>query len=300
MAQESSAKALPDAVCEALKFGGPDVLGNPQGLYSMLTDLADQASPEMRVLRGVLQESQDARFLEPLVGLSSSSSAHDVTVAEHRMAHWLTDERMLAEGVSASCARGLAAGAARYLGIKLPVAESEPASKAQPTPKAKSVKKVAPAKKAAPTSKAAPTPTSQSAPASQPAPTPASGKQDQVGTGVIVLAIVMFVGWFAAVTWADGHGVLDSFSAQGIPRWVPALGLILVEVGVLYLVDGSHQAAGCLGMAFGVLLGWVLVADACISLFAYMGWSSTAAVPIGVFVVPLAILFLVGSIFSKK
>jgi hypothetical protein len=55
MAQESSAKALADAVCEALKFGGLDALGNPQGLYSMLTDLADQTSPEMRALRGVLQ-----------------------------------------------------------------------------------------------------------------------------------------------------------------------------------------------------------------------------------------------------
>ena len=302
MAQESSAKALADAVCEALKFGGLDALGNPQGLYSMLTDLADQTSPEMRALRGVLQESQDKRFLEPLAGLNGSSSARDVEVARLRMMHWLTDERLLAEGVSASCAQGLAEGVARYLGIKLPVAE--PASKAQPTPKAKPAPKAEPAKKAEPASKAAPTPTPkpqpQPTPASTPKSSPAAGKKGISENAAHAVAALMFFGWFVAILWADGHGVLDGFDARGIPRWIPALGLILVEVGLLYLIDGSHQAAGCLAGSFGVLLVWTLIAVACFALFERMGWSMTLAVPVGVFVVPLALVFLVAAILPRK
>ena len=308
MAQESSAKALADAVCEALKFGGLDALGNPQGLYSMLTDLADQTSPEMRALRGVLQESQDKRFLEPLAGLNGSSSARDVEVARLRMMHWLTDERLLAEGVSASCAQGLAEGVARYLGIKLPVAE--PASKAQPTPKDKPAKKVKPAKKtepakkAEPAPKATPTPTPkpqpQPTPASTPKSSPAAGKKGISENAAHAVAALMFFGWFVAILWADGHGVLDGFDARGIPRWIPALGLILVEVGLLYLIDGSHQAAGCLAGSFGVLLVWTLIAVACFGLFERMGWSMTLAVPVGVFVAPLALVFLVAAILPKK
>ena len=310
MAQESSAKALADAVCEALKFGGLDALGNPQGLYSMLTDLADQTSPEMRALRGVLQESQDKRFLEPLAGLNGSSSARDVEVARLRMMHWMTDERLLAEGVSASCAQGLAEGVARYLGIKLPVAE--PASKAQPTPKAEPAKKAEPAPKAAPTPtpkpqphpQPTPTPTPkphpQPTPASTPKSSPAAGKKGISENAAHAVAALMFFGWFVAILWADGHGVLDGFDARGIPRWIPALGLILVEVGLLYLIDGSHQAAGCLAGSFGVLLVWTLIAVACFGLFERMGWSMTLAVPVGVFVAPLALVFLVAAILPKK
>ena len=165
MAQESSAKALAAAVCEALKFGGLDALGNPQGLYSMLTDLADQTSPEMRALRGVLQESQDKRFLEPLAGLNGSSSARDVEVTRLRMMHWLTDERLLAEGVSASCAQGLAEGVARYLGIAPSAPEPVHAPETWPDPKPEAAPKEEPILKAIPVSKPQPAQAATSKPA---------------------------------------------------------------------------------------------------------------------------------------
>lgn len=325
MAEGNASEALAHAVCEALKFGGPETLGNPQGLYGMLTDLADLTSPEMRVLRSVLQESQDKRFLEPLTGLSGSSSARDVEVARLRMTHWLTDERLLAEGVSVSCAQGLAEGTARYLGIALPVAE--PAPKHQPAPKAKSAPKAQPAKKAEPAPKTAPVPKpkpqpAQAAPKPQPTPAPqqtqtpqpqpaampprqpvakpASGSKDPGGTVAIVVATLLFFGTFAALGWAEANGVLDSLDAQGIPRWIPLVGLMLVEVGLTYVLDGTHVAAGCLGTAYAVLTGWTISALVSFEVFhKLLGWSDTVAIVLGMFVIPAIVIFAIAGMDSK-
>jgi len=326
MAEGNASEALAHAVCEALKFGGPETLSNPQGLYGMLTDLADLTSPEMRVLRGVLQESQDKRFLEPLAGLSGSSSARDVEVARLRMTHWLTDERLLAEGVSVSCAQGLAEGTARYLGIALPVAEPapkhQPAPNAKPAPQAQPAKKAEPAPRTAPAPKPKPQPAQAAAPkpqqtpaprqvqtpqpqpaatpAQQPVAKPASGSKGPGETAAIVVATLLFFGTFAVLGWADANGVLDSFDAQGIPRWIPLVGLMLVEVGLAYVLDGTHVAAGCLGTAYAILTGWTVSALASFEVFhKLLGWSDTVAFVLGMFVIPAIVIFAIAGMGSK-
>ena len=331
MAQESSAKALADAVCEALKFGGLDALGNPQGLYSMLTDLADQTSPEMRALRGVLQESQDKRFLEPLTRLTSSSSARDVEVARLRMMHWLTDERLLAEGVSVSCAQGLAEGTARYLGIAPSAPEPVHAPETRPDPKPEAAPKEEPILKAIPVSKPQPaqaatpkpaqvvtpkpqlTPTPQPQPAPAPAQTPsadpaqaafmaaAGGKKGLSERASTILSIFLVIGSVFFVIWGNDSGLFYEFAYRGIPSWVAALGFMAAEVGVMYLVDGTHRVAGCLTRAFGVLIGWTVIAmGSHYYLWYYLGWTQTAAILVGVIVLPLLVFLLIGYVRSRK
>lgn len=120
MAQASKATALRDAVAKALEAGGDDLLTKPKAFYSTLSDfVGDNAKIEMKALRTVLADRDDAQALAPLAALGSGSGAADVRAAIERVKGTLAGSYLLNDEVSASCATGLGEGVAQHLGIKL-------------------------------------------------------------------------------------------------------------------------------------------------------------------------------------
>ena len=129
----------------------------------------------------------------------------------------------------------------------------------------------------------------------------AGGKKGLSERASTILSIFLVIGSVFFVIWGNDSGLFYEFAYRGIPPWVAALGFMAAEVGVMYLVDGTHRVAGCLTRAFGVLIGWTVIAmGSHYYLWYYLGWTQTAAILVGVIVLPLLVFLLIGYVRSRK
>lgn len=132
MAGQEGAAILAQGMLQTLEKCGRGVLAQPHELYGLLVgfckdvptmtdtlpeDLAEDATTELDALRDVLCGPDGASVLEPLASLDLGSAEADVKRAAERIERSLVSDHLLEEDVAASCAGGLSAGMALFLGI---------------------------------------------------------------------------------------------------------------------------------------------------------------------------------------